>query len=161
MSPTYDHHVEHAAAHLVRAEASARHEPNGVHPRALELSAWLRIQHWSRLAHAHRHHLHRWYLHTATEAICTCGLLHPLPPPPVLQVTGHRNPQTWNPTTLLIVDATIPSDPPHVSGLQPQHCAVCQDCHYRSPPLPLSEALAARLTHAVAGCRDPDKHPRP
>lgn len=158
MSPIYDHRVEHVATHLIEAEGSSRPNlPEGRHPRTVELPAWLRIQHWARLGHAQKHQLHWWYLHTGTAAICTCGLLHPLSPPPVLRVLGHRDPQTWSPTRLLVVQASPSSASPQgvdrlslAVGRHTFHQAACQACHFRSPPLPLQDALSARLAHAAA-----------
>jgi hypothetical protein len=168
MSPVYDHRVERVAIHLMEAEGSARQNlPEGRHPRTVELPAWLRIQHWARLAHAQKHHLHWWYLHTRTAAICTCGLQHPLSPPPVLQVLGHRDPQTWKPTRLLVVHSSPSSaspqgaDRPSPSLGRPAHQAACQTCHFRSPPLSPQDAVRARRTHAAARCAPPtadDEH---
>jgi hypothetical protein len=170
MSPVYDHRVERVATHLMEAEVSARQDlPEGRHPRAVELPAWLRIQHWFRLAHAQEHHLHWWYLSTGTAAICTCGLVHQLPAPPLLQVIGHRDPQTWRPTRLLVVHASpsssspLDGDRPSPSYGRPAHQAACQTCHFRSPPLSPPEAVRARRTHAAARCAAltaDDEHPR-
>ncbi|WP_207084739.1 hypothetical protein [Nocardioides sp. S5] len=154
MSPAYDGRVEHVDTHLAQAEASAQHVP-GQSQRDVEFPAWLRIQHWSRLAHSQQHHLHWWYLQTDSAAVCTCGLVHRLPPPLVLNVTGHRDPETWRLTRLLIVHAlpdasstAVGRARTHSGWRLPSYQVGCQACDCRSARISLQDAVDVRSAHA-------------
>ena len=155
--PVYDPRVEDATTPLARAETAHRTQQRRPRHGAAGIAAWARVQHWSRLAHAQAHHLHWWYLHTETSAVCTCGLLHELPAPPVQEVPGHRDPRDWSRTPLLVVHAPPPATATECADAQEplpdraaRYLVLCQSCGYRSRPLPLAEAGHARASHTRA-----------
>lgn len=110
---------------------------------ASKLPAWLRLQSWRRLADAHRDHVHWWYSATVAAATCTCGLLAELPPPPVHETSGHRDPRTWQPTSLLVTPAGVAVDRPSPSLWQ----LVCQGCGLTSDPLSRRRAVRSHGRH--------------
>ena len=107
------------------------------------LPAWLRLQSWRRLADAQRDHLHWWFSHTRTAASCTCGLVAELPTPPVHEAPGHRDPNTWRPTSVLVIPAGV-VDGPRPPG---SWTVVCQTCGLTGQPMARRCAVAAHDQH--------------
>jgi hypothetical protein len=107
------------------------------------LFTWMRLMHYERLLDRQAIGLHKMYMVGETDSHCTCGLLveqHALDP---FGEPGHRNMTTWEPETLLMVEAEPLTD----IYADRRYMLRCQVCGWRTWPAPLDIAHSHVATH--------------
>ncbi len=154
--PRYDHDVRSAEQRAVTAEIDFA----AVRGTATAFGTWMRLAHWRRLLGAQQLGLHWFYLHTVTDQVCICGLQQPLAASTNPgDHFGHLDPQTWQPTALLLVPHPTATQPPGTGDPDvdqevrsarravPVFTVLCQTCGWSVSATPRSSALAARASH--------------
>jgi hypothetical protein len=109
----------------------------------------MRLMHWERLLGRQAIGLHLMYLVDETDDHCTCGLLVSQGLRDPFGEPGHRNMTTWEPETLLMVEAEPLTDV-YVDRLYMLRCQVC-GWHTWPAPLDVAQGLVATHQHRLEG----------
>jgi hypothetical protein len=101
-------------------------------------AAWVtfkRMTHHARVIDAQEQQIHKIYLISGTDVICTCGLQIPQKVAEPFLVAGHLDMQNWEPTTLLLAEPH-----PRSAVVDRRYAVVCQVCSMIGPEFPFDEA---------------------